>query len=191
MQTEVTENQRPFLNRLLTIVTVLLTASLVISFYLIYRINPNIGNGANQIAPNIVPTIINGITTSTSIIIGFSATIIGIMMRDFFQENRKAKFIMITYIAASFIYVTALLPFAYFWMTIDLVTAWKFALIGLFAALFVMLFVFLFFLIVHVNPPKRKQLNPTTQTNQTTSPENNQADAIKDNTKTVNIIINM
>ena len=113
------------------------------------------------------------------------------MIRDFFQENRKAKFIMIAYIAFSFVYVTALLPSAYYMMTIDLVTAWKYALIALFAALFVMLFVFLFFLIVHVNPPKRKQLNPTTQTNQTTSPENNQADAIKDNAKTVKITINM
>jgi hypothetical protein len=38
-----------------------------------------------------VPTIINGITASTSIIVGFSGAVIGIVIRELFQNDKKAR----------------------------------------------------------------------------------------------------
>src|SRR5208337_350620 len=44
-----------------------------------------------KIALQNVPTVINGINAASSIIVGFSGAIIGIMVREFFKNDNRAK----------------------------------------------------------------------------------------------------
>lgn len=60
-----------------------------------------------KIAIQTVPSIINGITASTSIIIAFSGAVIGIMFRDVFKNDRKARtflLVVIFYFALPLMY---------------------------------------------------------------------------------------
>ena len=51
-----------------------------------------------------IPTLINGITTSTSIIVAFTGGVIAYMLRELFQTDRKAK-IAFFGVFVSFIYI--------------------------------------------------------------------------------------
>ena len=44
-----------------------------------------------KIALQSIPTVINGITSSTSIIVAFSGAVIGFMIRELFQSDKKAR----------------------------------------------------------------------------------------------------
>jgi hypothetical protein len=70
-----------------------------------------------------VPTVINGITTSTSVIVGFTGTIIGLMVKEIFKNDKKMRraliyvsfFVGITFVYLFLVYlflVGGLLEFA-------------------------------------------------------------------------------
>ena len=56
-----------------------------------------------------LPTVINGITAVTSIIIGFSGAIIGLVYREDFKENRKVRLLLLALAFYSVIPLTFLL----------------------------------------------------------------------------------
>jgi hypothetical protein len=76
----------------------------------------NTTDRVTPIAAQTVPTVINGIITSASVVIGFSGSVIGILFRDFFKEDRKARtfFILVIFLFAfAFLYPWG----AYIWLT--------------------------------------------------------------------------
>ena len=83
-----------------------------------------------------VPTIINGISTVTSIIIGFSGAIIGLVYREDFKKSKIVK-VFLLLIAFFSIFPVSLLIAVYsalFYGALEY--ALKFALIALYVALF-------------------------------------------------------
>lgn len=97
-----------------------------------------------EIQAQTVPTVINGIATLTGVIVGFSGAILGILVRDFLQSDKKAKEAMI----GSFGLAVGGQDF--------LKIAWGYAFDGLITSLFQLLFVFLFFAYIMENPQPEK-----------------------------------
>jgi hypothetical protein len=91
-----------------------------------------------------VPTLVNGLTSSTSVIVGLSGVIIGIMFREIGEGNPRAKGGLV-----SSIFVLAL-PIALLWTTYAMLTmgeyesAIKFGLSGLIFALYLFLSLIIF-----------------------------------------------
>ncbi|MCJ7631367.1 hypothetical protein MUP77_03040, partial [Candidatus Bathyarchaeota archaeon] len=80
-----------------------------------------------KIALQNIPSIINGITTSTSIIVAFSGAVIGFMVRDLFQSDKKARIVFFG-VLVSFIYVFMYLFWVYAFLTmggVDLALRWS------------------------------------------------------------------
>lgn len=78
-----------------------------------------------------IPTIINGITTSTSIIVAFSGGVIAYMIRELFQTDRKAK-IAFFVVFFAFIYVFVYLFWVYIFLATGVIdTALRWSLDGL------------------------------------------------------------
>jgi len=80
-----------------------------------------------KIALQNIPTLINGITTSTSIIVAFSGAVIGFMVRDFFPSDKKAK-IAFFGVMFSFAYVFMYLFWVYVFLAtggVDLALRWS------------------------------------------------------------------
>jgi hypothetical protein len=109
-------------------------------------------NAQTMIQAQTVPTVVNGIIASTSIIIGFSATLIGIFLRDEFSNDRKAKQIMVGFLVMYILSIAFLLE-AYTSLTtvwsFSLENALKFSLMGLNTSVFLLLFVYLFYLVLN------------------------------------------
>ncbi len=66
-----------------------------------------------------IPTLINGITTSTSIIVAFSGAFMAFMAREIFQTDRKMK-TAFTVISVSFIYIFGYLFWVYIFLAVGL-----------------------------------------------------------------------
>jgi len=96
-----------------------------------------------KIAAQTVPTLVNGIIAATSVIIGFTGTIIGILIRDFMKDTKARTFLILitglfgvsfTYPWASFIFLAiGLFEFAVKW-----------ALVGFLLSLFLFMVIILF-----------------------------------------------
>jgi hypothetical protein len=74
-----------------------------------------------------IPTIINGITTSTSIIVAFNGVVIAYMIRELFPTDRKAK-IAFFGVFFAFVYVFLYLFWIYLFLAtgvIDLALRWS------------------------------------------------------------------
>ena len=82
-----------------------------------------------KIALQNIPTLINGITTSTSIIVAFSGAVIGFMIRELFQSDKKAKLAFFGVFFA-FIYIFMYLFWVYVFLAtggVDLALRWSLA----------------------------------------------------------------
>jgi hypothetical protein len=195
---EIPEKSRIYVNFVLLIAFIVVLLSFVIPLFWINGVNPNIGtDSATQIGLQTVPTIINGITTSTSIIVGLSATILGIMIRDLLQNNEKAKFVMLIFMGIAIIYSLLNIYQAYYqlsFVTINsFIQAWKDALSGLVSSFAVLFSIFLVFIYIRVNPkPNRPNtpINPSPNPIPPSQPPSQETKKDDDN-KTVNITINM
>lgn len=80
-----------------------------------------------KIALQNIPTLINGITTSTSIIVALSGAVIGFMIRELFQSDKKAK-IAFFGVFFSFIYIFMYLFWVYVLLAegaVDLSLRWS------------------------------------------------------------------
>jgi uncharacterized membrane protein len=99
----------------------------------------------NKIAAQNVPTVINGITTSTSIIIGFTGTLMGIL-REMFRNNNKKKEALVAFAVLIPLSVVFLF-YANFYLAMGgqnfLELAWRSALLALVISIFNLLFLFL------------------------------------------------
>ena len=73
-----------------------------------------------KIEPNLIPTLVNGITSSSSVIIGFTGAFIGIMFREMSKKDKKSRnfyFIAI---------ILLILPLTFLWSTyFFLTTGWS------------------------------------------------------------------
>ena len=195
---EIPEKSRIYVNFVLLIAFIVVLLSFVIPLFWINGVNPNIGtDSATQIGLQTVPTIINGITTSTSIIVGLSATILGIMIRDLLQNNEKAKIVMLIFMGIAIIYSLLNIYQAYYqlsFVTINsFIQAWKDALSGLVSSFAVLFSIFLVFINIRVNPkPNRPNtpINPSPNPIPPSQPPSQETKKDDDN-KTVNITINM
>lgn len=123
--------------------TAILVFAFVISFFaalwVLYWLPINI---TTSIGSQSIPTLINGITSSISIVVGFSGVIIGIMFRetDNYPEAKKLYTILIfaLSIPLAFLYTTyALLAMSL--KASDMAGAVKFGLFSLIIALFLFL----------------------------------------------------
>jgi len=96
-----------------------------------------------------VPTVINGIATVTSIIIGFSGTTIGLIFKDLLEEITKEKEAVLAVLALPFVGSLAILYNAYIALSMGgidfLERSWRYALNALIVALFSLLFSLLLF----------------------------------------------
>lgn len=195
---EIPEKSRIYVNFVLLIAFIVVLLSFVIPLFWINGINPNIGpDSATQIGLQTVPTIINGITTSTSIIVGLSATILGIMIRDLLQNNEKAKFVMLIFMGIAIIYSLLNIYQAYYqlsFVTINsFIQAWKDALSGLVSSFAVLFSIFLVFIYIRVNPKPNRPNTPINPSPNPIPPSQPPSQETKkdDGNKTVNITINM
>jgi cytochrome bd-type quinol oxidase subunit 2 len=107
----------------------------------------NITNAKTQIPAQSVPTIINGLAASTSIIVGFSIALIGATFREVIKTQQKATEVLIG-CSGAFAFCFVLLFIAYDHLMMGgegfLELAWKNAASSLACALFLLLFIFLF-----------------------------------------------
>jgi hypothetical protein len=141
-----------------------------------------------------VPTIINGIATSTSIAMGFAVTFVGIIARELLTEDKNQgtkRYLIGTYLLVFPILIIQLLT-SYIFLLIGgifLKTALAFAFIGLiFAILWIMaIFVFLEPII------KEKEEQPSNSEKSQIREEQltTQRTESKEGNKTANITINM
>ena len=98
-----------------------------------------------KLSESYIPTLINGITTSTSIIIGIFIAILGIMFR--FSVEKKDSVSKQFYLIAM---ITLLVPIVFFWTTYTFLTqglltfAVTYALSTLIMALFICAFVIIY-----------------------------------------------
>lgn len=167
----------------------------VVAVWIVYWYQPLIdytgvpANTTNQvttpIAAQTVPTVINGIITSASVIIGFSGSVIGILFRDFFKEDRKAgTFFILVILLFTFAF---LYPWgAYILLTIGLfVVALRWALLEFIASLYI----FIFTILISLN---RLNLAKETKSEKTESdkpkPDENKA---TDQNKNVNVFVSV
>lgn len=100
----------------------------------------------NPNSPSNVETLINGVTTSTSIIVGFSGVIAGSVVRGLLPNDEKSK-TFYGKVLASFTYVFVYLFLVYFLLSlgqIDLALRWS--LDGLLLALLIFVIVVLYVL---------------------------------------------
>jgi uncharacterized membrane protein YqjE len=91
-----------------------------------------------------VPTVINGITASTSIVIGFIGVVVGILMREIFKDESKTKvfFLLMAFLLAV---PLAYLSTVYTFLIMGLVDwAVRWALDGLVLSLFMFVIIMLF-----------------------------------------------
>jgi len=134
-----------------------------------------------------VPTVINGITTSTSIIVGFTGTIIGIMVREIFKDDKKMRN------ALQYVSIFIGLTFAYLFLVYYFVVggllemALRTALIGF---LFTLL---LFFLVMSLGVYRMAKNEENEKGTKVESESEKKGSENKDNghDKTVNIFINV
>jgi hypothetical protein len=102
------------------------------------------GEARTPIAAQSIPTVINGIIAATSVIIGFSGAIIGILFRDIFKEDPKGRaflFLMIFMFAIALVYPWS----TYIYLGIGLfVLAMKWALSGFILSLYLFMLLLLF-----------------------------------------------
>jgi hypothetical protein len=87
-------------------ITVVVVASLI---WVMFFVNVTID-------PQAIPTLVNGITSSTSVIVGFCGVTIGMMFREVDKENHKAKTF---YFGATFL---LLIPLSMLWTTYTYLT---------------------------------------------------------------------
>ncbi len=93
---------------------------------------------------NYVPTIVNGITASTSLVLGFSGLIIGLLLREVFSKDENARSFLIS-IAFFFAIPIIYLFSVYFWLVLgDFNSALKTAFAGLVVASFAFIVILLF-----------------------------------------------
>lgn len=100
-----------------------------------------------------VPTIINGIATATSIIIGFSGTVVGIVARELLKDEKeeRMKQYLIGTVLGTFPLIIFLFFMAYFFLLNGYVmvkTALQFTFIGFLFALYVLLGIFVFIALI-------------------------------------------
>jgi hypothetical protein len=110
-----------------------------------------------------IPTLINGITTSTSIIVAFSGGFIAYMLRELFQTDRKAK-IAFFGVFFSFIYVFAYLFWVYIFLAtgaIDVALRWS--LDGLLLSLLILVGAALLGYYRFDNPQEKKSDKPDSE----------------------------
>jgi hypothetical protein len=118
-------------------------------------------NARTAIQAQSVPTIVNGIVTSTSIIVAFSGALIGLFFREVFNDDKRGKEVLIIF-ATLFAVPFVFLFFAYYSIAIGgqfmgvtfLENAWRYALFSLSTALFLILFILLFVAYAIENPNK-------------------------------------
>lgn len=97
-----------------------------------------------KIALQNIPTFINGITASTSIIIAFSGTIIGLLYRDVFERDNNAKqfiLLLVLFLILPLSYLSSVYTFL---ITGYVDSAVRIALTGLILSLFGLIVVILF-----------------------------------------------
>ncbi len=144
-----------------------------------------------------VPTIINGITTATSIIVAFSIGLIGIMFRGLFKDNQRAKEVFVIF-AVLFVFSLAFLFSANVTLATGgnvifgksfLETAWTQALVGFAISLFLLLFVFTFIANEYENAkPTKEATTEEKETKMETKTEQKEPEITKptENGKNVN-----
>jgi len=122
-------------------------------------------NAKTFIEARTVPTVINGIATVTSIIIGFSGTTIGLLIKDILQDISKEKEVVLVILALPFATSLAVLYSAYIDLSIGgqgfLELAWRYALTSMAVAFFALLFTLLIF--DYLNDYKKLDKNAPTE----------------------------
>ena len=97
-----------------------------------------------RISPETIPILINGITSSTSVIIGFSGTIIGIMLREIDKSDRKTRVFYMLIIALLALPLTMLWSTYVFLAMNWLETAIRYSLSGLILALYIFIAIIIY-----------------------------------------------
>jgi glucan phosphoethanolaminetransferase (alkaline phosphatase superfamily) len=91
-----------------------------------------------------IPTVINGITASTSIVIGFTGVVMGLFYRDVFAKDEKMKSMLMgltLYLAIPIAYLLTV----YAWLVVvDFDSSLKIAFTGLILSLFIFIFMLFF-----------------------------------------------
>jgi hypothetical protein len=152
-------NSLKYIIILTLIVFVIVIFTLIITRFPIDYTNGNVGNSTiaqnnakTMIAAQTVPTVINGIIASTAIIIGFSATLVGIFFRDVFSNDNLARQILIGFLVM-YVFAIGFISKAYSSLTtigqFSLEESLRYALMALNFSIFLLLFVFLFFAILN------------------------------------------
>jgi putative exporter of polyketide antibiotics len=104
-------------------------------------------NARTMIQAQSVPTVINGIIASTSIIITFSGVIIGLIYREVLQNDNKLKELLIAF-TVLFIFSFGYMFYAYNSLATGgqdfLSNSWRSAWLGFTYSLFLLMFIFLF-----------------------------------------------
>ena len=146
-----------------------------------------------------IPTLINGITTSTSIIVAFSGGIIAYMLRELFPNDRKAK-IAFFGISVSFIYIFSYLFWVYIFLATGVVdTALRWSLDGLLLSMLIFVGTVLLGYYRLDNAQEKKPEKPASEEANKSEKSNSdldeqksaQSNESKDGDKIVNITINM
>jgi hypothetical protein len=113
------------------------------------RIDYTNSNGMTAIEARTVPTIINGIATVTSIIIGFSGTAVGLLIKNFLEDISKGKEALLIVLILPFAGSLGILYNAYIELSMGgqgfLELAWRDALTAMVVAFFSLLFILLWF----------------------------------------------
>jgi uncharacterized membrane protein len=109
-------------------------------------------NAKTMIEAQTVPTIINGVAATTSIIIGFSAALIGIVFRELFSNDKIARDLLIAFLTLFIISIFSLFN-SYYSLTVtgqfNLENALRSSMLALTFSIFLLLFVFLFVFILN------------------------------------------
>jgi hypothetical protein len=94
-----------------------------------------------------IPTLVNGITSSISVIVGFSGVIIGVMFRES-ENNREARmFLMFAVVALAVPLASLYTTYVFLTMNLDVnmpLMAVRYGLFGLLVGLFVLILVLLY-----------------------------------------------
>lgn len=160
--------------------------------------SPENSTGAFYLSVQTVPTVLNGITTATAIIIGFSGTIIGIVIHEFPKETKKDRkfriFIMVLF-PLLFIFVLTLDFWGYVWLLEGgtlFVSAITNMISGFLLAMLILIGLFIF-IGFKFDEQEEESSDKTKQQPATTEKQNQgvQDANSKDDKKTVNITVNM
>jgi len=156
---------------------------------------------ALHISVQTVPTVINGITTATSIIFAFSGTLVGLVARELLKDNERDKR-MREYLIGGILFLFPLILLLFFGAYLNLligglgfIIALEYAFVGLLLALLVL--VGLFITIWLINEEHRSRAREPAQNRvdsppATTEPNNKKPDEPnKEHEKNVNIFVNV